>query len=138
MSKLNDRLRHLRVDNGKEKEELATYLSISLDSYNRYERGTRQPDVESLVKLAIFYNVTLDFLLGRDELEMPVPNRDELISYRDLVELGLNPKLAHGLIVEIVSKQPFEERVCFGDGKIKYVKKEVLKRFLMKLLAMEL
>lgn len=133
MTNLSDRLRHLRIDNGKEKEELAAYLSISVDSYTRYERGSRQPDVDSLVKLAIFYGVSLDYLLGRDDIEMPVFDRSQVISYRDLVDLGLNAKLAHGIITQITSRQAFEDRIRIGDDKIKYVTKESVVSLLAKL-----
>lgn len=125
MTKLSDRLRHLRVDNGKEKEELASFLSISVNSYTRYENGSRQPDVDNLVKLAIFYGVSLDYLLGRDELEMSVFDRSQVVSYRDLVEMGMNTKLAHGVIVQITSKQSFEERIRINESNIKFVKKNL-------------
>lgn len=130
MTKLSSRLSQLRIDNGKTKEELVAYLSITMDSYNRYERGTRQPDLDSIVKLAIFYDVTVDYLLGRDEVAQAMVKREDCVSYKDLVELGMNPKLAHGLIAQIVSKQPFEERIHFGNDKTKYVLKSDLKLLL--------
>lgn len=133
MSKLKERLSHLRVDNGKTKAELTAYLGITERTYNRYETGERQPDVDSLVKLAIFYGVTLDYLLGRDELEKPVIDRSEIVSYKDLVDMGFNGKLAHGLITEVVAKQPFEERIRFGNGKTKYAHKDGLKALLAEL-----
>lgn len=135
MNKLANRLRELRVDNGKSKEELSAYLSISQSSYNRYEAGSRNPDYDTLLKLAIFYNVTTDYLLGRDDIEIPVFDRSQVVSYRDLVDMGLNQKLAHGLIAEIWSKQSFEERICrYPVDKIKYVLKEDVKSFVESLL----
>lgn len=135
MNKLANRLRELRVDNGKSKEELSAYLSISQSSYNRYEAGSRNPDYDTLLKLAIFYNVTTDYLLGRDDIEIPVFDRSQVVSYRDLVDMGLNQKLAHGLIAEIYSKQSFEKRICrYPVDKIKYVLKEDVKSFVESLL----
>lgn len=134
MNKFAERLTELRVDNGKTKEELIVYLNISLSAYNRYEAGNRSPDYDTLIKLAIFYNVTLDYLLGRDDVEMPVFDRSEVVSYKDLVDKGLNPKLAHGLITEIWSKQPFEERLYrYPDDKTKYVLKKDVKVLLERL-----
>ncbi|MBF0777860.1 helix-turn-helix domain-containing protein [Streptococcus cuniculi] len=131
MNKLANRLKELRIDNGKSKEELSAYLSISQSSYNRYEAGSRNPDYDTLIKIAIFYDVTLDYLLGRDDIEMPVFDRSQVVSYKDLVDKGLNPKLAHGLIAEIYSKQSFEERICRYPGdKTKYVLKKDVKALL--------
>ena len=131
MNKISERMRELRIDNSKEKEELATLLDVTLSAYNRYESGARQPDVDSLIKLAIFYGVTLDYLLGRDDIEMPVFDRSQVVSYKDLVDLGLNGKLAHGIISQIDSKKPFEARIRHSaDDKTKFVeKKEVRELF---------
>ncbi|HEM3552788.1 TPA: helix-turn-helix transcriptional regulator, partial [Streptococcus suis] len=98
---LGTRLQTLRIDNEKNKEELSIYLNMTVDGYSRYETGKRQPSVDNLVKLAIFYGVSLDYLLGRDDIEMPIFERENVVSYRDLVELGVNPKLAHGIVAQI-------------------------------------
>lgn len=135
MNKISERLRVLRVDNGKTKEELAIYLGITVAAYSRYETGTRLPDIDSLIKLAIFFNVTLDYLLGRDDIEMPVFERENVLSYRELIELGMNGKLAHGIVKQIDSLKPFEERIRRSiDDKTKYVTKKEVKSFLQSLL----
>ncbi|WP_099832354.1 helix-turn-helix domain-containing protein [Streptococcus suis] len=133
MVKIGERLRSLRIDNSKSKQELSIYLDITESSYNRYEQGTRQPDIESLIKLAIFYNVSLDYLLGRDDIEMPVFEREKVLSYKDLVDLGLNGKFAHGIISEIDKSKPFEKRIRSSlDDKTKYVTKEEVRAYLEK------
>lgn len=123
MNKVSERLKHLRIDNDKSREELASYLGITVRSYARYETGERLPDVDSLIKLAIFYQVTLDYLMGRDDIEMPVFDRSEVVSYKDLVDKGLNKKLAHSLIKEVWDSLSFEARAFNPEGKIKYVLK---------------
>ncbi|HEM6035838.1 helix-turn-helix transcriptional regulator [Streptococcus suis] len=128
---LGKRLRSLRVDNGKTKEELSIYLNMTVDAYSRYETGKRQPSVDNLVKLAIFYGVSLDYLLGRDDIEIPVFDRESVVSYRDLVELGVNPKLAHGIVAQIDSSKPFEERIRRSvDDKTKFVTRDDVKALL--------
>ncbi|MFM0611605.1 helix-turn-helix transcriptional regulator [Streptococcus suis] len=128
---LGKRLRSLRVDNGKTKEELSIYLNMTVDAYSRYETGKRQPSVDNLVKLAIFYGVSLDYLLGRDDIEIPVFDRESVVSYRDLVELGVNPKLAHGIVAQIDSSKPFEERIRRSvDDKTKFVTRDEVKALL--------
>ncbi|WP_449463659.1 helix-turn-helix domain-containing protein [Streptococcus suis] len=128
---LGTRLQTLRVDNGKNKEELSIYLNMTVDAYSRYETGKRQPSVDNLVKLAIFYGVSLDYLLGRDDIEIPVFDRESVVSYRDLVELGVNPKLAHGIVAQIDSSKPFEERIRRSvDDKTKFVTRDDVKALL--------
>ncbi|NQI85497.1 helix-turn-helix transcriptional regulator [Streptococcus suis] len=128
---LGTRLQTLRIDNGKNKEELSVYLNMTVDAYSRYETGKRQPSVDNLVKLAIFYGVSLDYLLGRDDIEMPVFDRESVVSYRDLVELGVNPKLAHGIVAQIDSSKPFEERIRRSvDDKTKFVTRDEVKALL--------
>ncbi len=134
MNKISERMRELRIDNGKEKEELAALLGVTTSSYNRYESGARELDVDSLIKLAIFYGVPLDYLLGRDGIEMPVFDRSRVVCYKDLIDLGFNGKLAHGIISQIDSKKPFEERIRRSvDDKTKFVEKEEIFYLLMEI-----
>ncbi|HHW4958192.1 TPA: helix-turn-helix domain-containing protein [Streptococcus suis] len=119
----------------KNKEELSIYLNMTVDAYSRYETGKRQPSVDNLVKLAIFYGVSLDYLLGRDDVEIPVFDRESVVSYRDLVELGVNPKLAHGIVAQIDSSKPFEERIRRSvDDKTKFVTRQEVKSLLENLI----
>ncbi|WP_105143274.1 helix-turn-helix domain-containing protein [Streptococcus suis] len=128
---LGTRLQTLRIDNEKNKEELSIYLNMTVDAYSRYETGKRQPSVDNLVKLAIFYGVSLDYLLGRDDIEIPVFDRESVVSYRDLVELGVNPKLAHGIVAQIDRSKPFEERIRRSvDDKTKFVTRDEVKALL--------
>ncbi|HEM3442999.1 TPA: helix-turn-helix transcriptional regulator [Streptococcus suis] len=132
---LGTRLQTLRIDNEKNKEELSIYLNMTVDAYSRYETGKRQPSVDNLVKLAIFYGVSLDYLLGRDDIEMPIFERENVVSYRDLVELGVNPKLAHGIVAQIDSSKPFEERIRRSvDDKTKFVTRQEVKSLLENLI----
>ncbi len=62
---IGKRLRELREQNKKSREEIAQELNISLAAYAHYENNFRQPPIENLIKLADYYNVSLDFLVGR-------------------------------------------------------------------------
>ena len=64
---LGDRLRKLRKEKGIQIVEVAEYLGISRQGYGNYENGTREPSMAILVKLADFYEVSADYLLGREE-----------------------------------------------------------------------
>ncbi|BDG37573.1 hypothetical protein PcaKH15_34790 [Parageobacillus caldoxylosilyticus] len=47
-------------------EQLAQYLNISRSQISKWENGDLLPDVQSLQKLSNLYNVSIDFLIGRD------------------------------------------------------------------------
>lgn len=64
---LKKRLVKLRKDNHKTQEEIAKVIGVSRPAYTAYERGNRTPDYEILMKLADYYNVTIDYLLGHSD-----------------------------------------------------------------------
>ena len=58
------RLEDLRVDNDKTQIEIAEYLNLNRNVYWRYEKGEREIPVWALIKLADYYRVSTDYLLG--------------------------------------------------------------------------
>lgn len=67
MPKFCDRLRELRNQKGLSQLELSKYLKISKSSVNMYERGEREPGLEMFELIADFFNVDMDFLLGKSD-----------------------------------------------------------------------
>ncbi len=65
------RIRDLREDADKKQNDLAKYLGIDQSTYSDYERGKICVPIDQLIKIADLYNVSLDYLVGRDD----VPNR---------------------------------------------------------------
>jgi transcriptional regulator with XRE-family HTH domain len=63
----NKRLRHMRMKRGFTQQRLADTLDIALRSYQCYETGTRTPSYSLLILIADTLDVSLDYLLGRDE-----------------------------------------------------------------------
>lgn len=61
------RLRDLREDHDLMQKEVAAILGIQQTVYSRYERGFQTIPVEHLLKLADYYNVSTDYLLGRTD-----------------------------------------------------------------------
>lgn len=61
---LPERLRLLRKQNHMNQQDVAAPLHIDRSTYAYYETGTTQPPLSILVKLALLYDVTTDFLLG--------------------------------------------------------------------------
>lgn len=59
-----NRLKDLREDNDLKQEDVAKILNISQTNYSKYELEKINIPVEALKKLAIFYNTSLDYILG--------------------------------------------------------------------------
>ncbi len=53
---------------GLTQREVANHLGIKQPSYIRYEKGEAQPTLENLVKLADLFDVSVDYLLGREQI----------------------------------------------------------------------
>ena len=78
MAKFSDRFRQLRTENGLSQSEMAKQLGcVSKSSVNMYERGEREPSFETLEVIADYFNVDMDYLLGKTD----TPNR-----YKELLE----------------------------------------------------
>ena len=61
------RIRELREDSDKTQREIASYLNMQLTVYQRYERGEREIPLWAAIKLADYYNIALDYLVGRKD-----------------------------------------------------------------------
>ena len=62
---LGRKLKELRINAGLTQEELASKLNLSRVNYTRYENGKVRPDYETIIKLADFYDISLDELFDR-------------------------------------------------------------------------
>ena len=60
------RVRDLREDRDLTQREIAQLLHMQLTVYQRYERGERELPLWAAIRLADFYGVTLDYLVGRE------------------------------------------------------------------------
>ena len=58
-------LRALREDKDIRQKEIAAYLNVSQNTYSQYETGVISLTAEILIKLADYYNVSVDYLLDR-------------------------------------------------------------------------
>lgn len=60
------KIKELRQEKKISQYELAKFLNVSQVTYGRYELGICEPTIDTLCKLADFYHVTLDYLVGRE------------------------------------------------------------------------
>ena len=62
-----ERLKMLRKEARRTSKEMAEYLEISQRGYLYYESAVHYPDVSGLIKLADYFDVTLDYMVGRSD-----------------------------------------------------------------------
>ena len=72
------RIGDLRIDSDKTQQEIADILICNRQVYARYERGLREIPVSMLIKLAQYYNVSVDYLVGL--ADDPHPYKQRLIN----------------------------------------------------------
>ena len=67
--KWNEIIRNLREDNDLTQTQVAKILGVSQRVYSNYERGEVEISLDSLMKLADYYNVSMDYIFGRTKKE---------------------------------------------------------------------
>ena len=125
-------LRLYREKNNKSEDDLANYLGIQKKAYKRYESGEREPGIDKLYKLAKYYNCAIDDFINVDE-KFTV-KREEVLSTKDLDNLGCHHQFSHGLVSMLTEGKSHEEMIRFiKDDKTKYVLKSEVKQYLLNL-----
>lgn len=102
---IGNKIKVLRKSFGLTQKELADKIGIARATLSGYEKQTSQPDIETLKKLAHFFSVSTDFLLG---LEYSTPNGEDFM--RDFLYYGkqlngLNRAIIIGKMAELVKEQ---------------------------------
>ena len=59
-----ERLKAIRIENGLSQKQTAEKLELSSTCYAGYEQGYRQPDLKTLKKICLLFEISADFLLG--------------------------------------------------------------------------
>ena len=78
------RIRNIREDNDLTQQEMAEYLSCSQVAYSYYELGRRNIPLDLLIKIALFYDTSVDYLLGiTDHTEPYERSKCPIIAYDD-------------------------------------------------------
>lgn len=65
------KLKDIREDRDLTQEQIAQILNCKQNTYQQYESGKRQIPIQALIKLALFYNISLDYILGLPDLPYP-------------------------------------------------------------------
>lgn len=83
------KLKELRLQNALLQKDVAKALGVSNQCYQRYESGERSPDPNMLIALADFFNVSVDYLLGRENEKAVAPKGTTDIATNFIKEFGL-------------------------------------------------
>ena len=70
-----ENIRSIRIDRGYTQKQIADYLGISQNTYSQYEIGVLNYPIDVVVKLAQFYHVSSDYLLGLTNQKESYPKR---------------------------------------------------------------
>ncbi|MEN6463447.1 MAG: helix-turn-helix domain-containing protein [Syntrophomonas sp.] len=112
---LGNRLRKAREKKGFSQKFVAESLGITNSSLSNYERGERDPDTSILNRLADLYEVTMDYLFGRNYVDVKVNvDPDKIKDLSDVDKLAeeliqsLNKALTDGVITEDQARQSLE------------------------------
>lgn len=73
MVHFGNRLRALRTEKGLSQMDFSKQIRISKSSVNMYERGEREPSFETLEAIADYFNVDMDYLLGKSDVVRKSP-----------------------------------------------------------------
>lgn len=71
------RLKDLREDHDLSQQQVATYLGMKQPQYSRYERGIRDIPSDILIKLALYYKTSTDYILGLTNDPAPYHKRNK-------------------------------------------------------------
>ena len=103
MPKFSDRFKQLRTERRLSQQNLADQLGFSKSSVNMYERGEREPGLESMETIADYFNVDLDYLMGRSD----IPNRNDWLKSinKSVVVEPSQPQMKFDNIIPISTKR---------------------------------
>jgi len=69
------RIRDLREDRDKNQTEIAKMLGMSQTGYSKYETGENDVPTQILIKLARYYDTSIDYILGETDIEKRYPTK---------------------------------------------------------------
>lgn len=101
-----ERLKILRKLKNKNQSDVASFLGLTAQAYGHYESGRRQPDPETITKLADYFSVTTDYLLGRtDSPNLAIPKEME----------GIGVAFSSGISMEGLNADQIEDVMNYID-----------------------
>ena len=97
-----NRLKELRKNKNVTLQKLADYLHIANSAISQYENGHREPSFEIVAKIADYFNVSIDYLLGRENVEPVRLNRN-------VVKIPIYGEIPAGIPIEMIEDSFVED-----------------------------
>ncbi|MFA5715048.1 MAG: helix-turn-helix transcriptional regulator [Candidatus Paceibacterota bacterium] len=72
---MKNRLLELRKEKGVKQSKIATAIKVKSTAYSNYETGRREPNIEILIRIADYFGVTVDYLVGRSDSRNGIPQQ---------------------------------------------------------------
>ncbi len=127
-----ERLKNLRIAKNLKQVDMASFLGIDRTTYVKYESGTNEPSKDTIIKLADYFNVSVDYIVGRTNdphptasnsikvpvlgyvaAGIPIEAIEDILDYEDLDTRNFNPSFEYfGLKIKGDSMTP---RIQDGD-----------------------
>ena len=107
-----ERIKELREEKGLTKSFLCHQIHVSRSSMTEYEKGVTQPSMPVLLQMADFFDVSLDYLMGRttirstfQKLESQLETRSGMVPVDVVFTLGSEEKEVVGLLLRLFAKR---------------------------------
>lgn len=100
-------LKHLRLEKGLSQLEMASELDMPQSTYQQYEAGINEPRFSTVIQIADYFNVSIDYLIGRTNVREPWDRSGDRVSAE--IACLRNPKARQALLTllrEICSDEP--------------------------------
>ena len=95
------RLAEIMQSTGTTHQELATYLGVGRTTVSHYVAGRNEPDIATLCKMADYFHVTVDYLVGRDvQPESPYTGEQIVVDPEKPVKLRVNNRTIEIILAE--------------------------------------
>jgi transcriptional regulator with XRE-family HTH domain len=110
MSVFGERLKMLRESRGLSQDDFASKFSLAQTTIGMYERGLREPNIEKLNQFATFFNVSLDYLVGRtnDPAKEYKPATRELLDMLHLSDDEIFARGPHTIDGKVLTRDEFK------------------------------
>lgn len=86
MATFSERLKQLREEKNKTLGQMAEDLNTTKASLSRYENDMRKPKMDFTQEIADYFNVSIDYLLGRTDIRQPEKNNETIENIRQALE----------------------------------------------------
>lgn len=125
------RIRSLRNEFGLTQEELGKKIGQTKSNVSKYETGALEPGIDTLKVLAVFFDVSLDYLMGKSDIRNPYDStmkddKEELPSYFSTPEEAMKFVLEQNVIMGFggfdVDKLSDDEVVEFANSLLEHLK----------------